>query len=77
MSVTRVTDDVEEMIHEALENHGWNPRRTRWSEEMLDFEKVAADHLALNLENPTGYYALRLVGALSGVSGWLLACFVD
>lgn len=35
------------------------------SQEMLDFEKVAAEHMALNLENPTGHYALRLVGHLS------------
>ncbi|CAK8990585.1 unnamed protein product [Durusdinium trenchii] len=35
-------------------------RNTDSIQEMLDFEKVAAEHMALNLENPTGHYALRL-----------------
>lgn len=33
-------------------------------QELQDFEKAAHDHLALNLENPTGHYSLRLASRL-------------
>ena len=35
----------------------------RWMawQELLDFEQAAEAHMALNLENPTGHYSLRMV----------------
>lgn len=35
-------------------------RRMAW-QELLDFEQAAEAHMALNLENPTGHYSLRMV----------------
>lgn len=35
----------------------------RLLQELLDFEQAADGHMSLNLENPSGHYALRMVWA--------------